>query len=1008
MSNNQINLTVHSDNFLNNVLKRGANNFDILRLIAALAVIVGHGYAIAPQPPLQDGVLSILHFDYSGSLAVKFFFFLSGLLVTNSIISKPEALSFFIKRAFRIFPGLLVCLMIAVFIVGPLFTAFSLSQYFSLRETWTYIPKNIFLTDMQWRLSGVFTNSKFGLNGSLWTLPYEILCYIYLAIFYGLGLLKNKNIANVFFSSVVAFSFIAPSYLPAFFSQNPDALLLPACFAIGGLFANNKAIIRINIGSFILLWLLSIVLKNSILFQFLFYIAFFYSCIFIASLNFVINRFKIPFDASYGVYVYGFMFQQCVYYLLPAIGVHGNQIITSILALTAGILSWYFIEKPFINIGHRVAKYNVSDILKIKLSIFSKQNFLNSNNEKRSFASNNIITFLLFTTVALIIHAIVLRFFFPGYYSPLYPQHSDFYMPAALANIPELTYTNLLSWPRSMNLIFAKLIGNFGIKGSIASVILLVCINVGLGALLIKRILNINLSALLLVSFVVYCYLVFSQPYFYIFYAQDIGAQLSYFFLLLGAYLFYSTVTMRFFLAGTLLLICCVLAFLSKETYGLSALIFSFLWFIYYRKVSFLKSWVPFFIIISSLVIVFIINFLIKSTFVDLNASAGNPYKISLNPLIIIIEWLKYLKESLNFAIAGIILFIAYCLLKYKKQNKSELIFIAIACLLGTFASWLPNAILPNHHYKGYSFNGAYLLYLPLLTIPIFATSSKMKQYILLVVIGLCIGSHFFNVPKYKDNNWVIIQENTQRNLLRELEPLINNIKPGSSPVKILIQGITFPFHPFAFPQSLRVFKNAEYANFDVVNYMTDVTNGPRKDLVKFIDSSAATLIQYDQIWTFQNDGNLVKKPDNFDDLLKGKIILASSTNKNLKIGQENFSKFISKGFYNNENGIRWTNGNAIIVLDSTITNTDSIVFKLNTYMPPKCIKIVPHLFFIDNNNKSHETKLTGKKDNMFYYSILSNKKDSFQAINITSELIDASPDQRLLSFPFINLEVSH
>ena len=76
--------------------------------------------------------------------------------------------------------------------------------------------------------------------------------------------------------------------------------------------------------------------------------------------------------------------------------------------------------------------------------------------------------------------------------------------------------------------------------------------------------------------------------------------------------------------------------------------------------------------------------------------------------------------------------------------------------------------------------------------------------------------------------------------------------------------------------------------------------------------------------------------------------------------------------------------------------------------MPPKCIKIVPHLFFIDNNNKSHETKLTGKKDNMFYYSILSNKKDSFQAINITSELIDASPDQRLLSFPFINLEVSH
>ena len=371
-------------------------------------------------------------------------------------------------------------------------------------------------------------------------------------------------------------------------------------------------------------------------------------------------------------------------------------------------------------------------------------------------------------------------------------------------------------------------------------------------------------------------------------------------------------------------------------------------------------------------------------------------------------EWLRYMHESLNFAIAGIILLIGYYLFKYKKENKITLIYIAIACLLGTLASWLPNALLPNHHYNGYSFNGAYLLYLPLLSIPIFAVSLKIKKVLLFVVICLCVASHFFNIPKYKSNSWVIIQENTQRNLLTELGPLMDSIKPGTSPVKILVKGITFPFHPFAFPQSLRTFNNAKYANFDVINYKSDITNGPRKDLVKFIDSSAAALIQYDKIWSFQEDGSLVKKPDNFDDVLKGKIISASSTNKNLKIGQENFSKFISKGFYNNENGIRWTNGNALIVLDSTITNADSIVFKLNTYMPPKCIGIIPHLFFIDNNNLSHETKLIGKKDNMFYYSFLSNKKDIFQAINITSTLIDASPDQRLLSFPFISLEVSH
>ena len=100
--------------YLIDILKRDANNFDIFRLIAACMVIIGHAYAIAPQPPLQDGILSVLGFDYSGSLAVKFFFFLSGLLVTNSIIAKPDPFHFFIKRAFRIYPGLLVCLLIAV------------------------------------------------------------------------------------------------------------------------------------------------------------------------------------------------------------------------------------------------------------------------------------------------------------------------------------------------------------------------------------------------------------------------------------------------------------------------------------------------------------------------------------------------------------------------------------------------------------------------------------------------------------------------------------------------------------------------------------------------------------------------------------------------------------------------------------------------------------------------------------------------------------------------------
>lgn len=986
-----------SEKYLTDVLKRDANNFDILRLIAALGVIIGHAYAIAPQYPLQDGILSILHFDYSGSLAVKFFFFLSGLLVTNSIILKPNAFQFFAKRAFRIFPGLLVCLLIAVFVVGPIFTKVPLEEYFSTSETWSYIYKNFFLTDLQWKLTGVFSNSKYGLNGSLWTLPYEVLCYIYLAILYGIGFLKNKIIANIFFISVIFVSFIFPQHLPAFFSQNPDSYLLPACFAMGALFANNKEIIKIDFYHLVLLWIFFIILNHSAVYQFVFYIALFYSTLYISSLNSVIKRLKISFDASYGVYIYGFMIQQCVFASLPAIGVHANQVITIVIAICLGTLSWFFIEKPFVDYGHNVLNNMNFEILKQKIINFFKKN-ISYIKRNETVTSSNVFFFIFFTALAFAIHAAILKFIFPGYYSPLYPQHTDFYMPAAFANTPQLTYIDLLSWPRSMNLIFAKFIGNFGIGGSIACVIALVCVNVGLSALLVKRILNITFSWLLIIAFTGYCYLLFSHPYFYIFYAQDIGAQLSYFFLILGGYLFYITFNKHFIISNALLFCCCILAFLSKETYGLTVLVFAFLWFIYYKKKYFVKAALPFFAICASLVVIFLINLHIKSTFVNLNAGVADPYKISLNPLSVLHEWSAYVWEAINFANIAMILLIGYLLFTNKKQPKEELLFIAIGCLIGTFASILPNAILPNHHFKGYSFNGTYLFYLPLLFVPLLEIEKKSIRNLSIAIAILCVGSPVLNTDKYKGNNWVLIQEDTQRNLLNALAPLIKNIPPSSKPIKILIQGITFPFNPFAYPQSLRVFPNAIYANFDVVNTNSSYTNNHQTDLVKFIPPADTALTKYDQKWIFDSDGKLVEQ------LLTPLI----TTHTVKKITQDNFALFTTTGFYDRENQIRWTNGNAFITLDSAITSADGLLVELDTYMPPVCQNIIPRLQLIDAANNVHAPISVARKDDIFYYSFILNKKADIQKIHIQSNLIDASSDPRILSFPFISLTIKY
>jgi peptidoglycan/LPS O-acetylase OafA/YrhL len=346
--------------FLSDILKRDGNNFDLFRLIAALVVIIGHAYAISPEPGQVDWVGSVLKFDWSGSLAVKFFFFLSGLLVTNSIVAKPGAYSFFIKRAFRIFPGLLICLLTAVLVVGPLFGKLPLRVYFSNPETWGYIYHNFFLYDMQWKLPGVFSDSKLGLNGSLWTLPFEVSCYVYLGIFHGLGLLKNKVFSNCFYLSMILVPFIAPAYLPTSFVNIVEARTLMACFSFGALLANNKDIVDISFSKVILIWFLAFALQDTAGFKYIFYIGLFYTILYLSQVRFVVTRLKLPFDASYGVYIYGFMIQQCVNGALPHIGVHGNQLISAPIALVVGILSWYFVEKPFIGLGGRLAQRKFS------------------------------------------------------------------------------------------------------------------------------------------------------------------------------------------------------------------------------------------------------------------------------------------------------------------------------------------------------------------------------------------------------------------------------------------------------------------------------------------------------------------------------------------------------------------------------------------------------------------------------------------------------------------------
>jgi peptidoglycan/LPS O-acetylase OafA/YrhL len=342
--------------FLSTVLKKNENNFDLLRLIAAVGVIIGHAYAIAPEPPLRDGVISILHFDFSGSLAVKFFFFLSGLLVTDSIVKRPEPIKFLVRRSFRIFPGLIACLLFTVFIVGPIYTRLTIYDYFQQRETWTYFANNIKLFNLQHKINSVI-DGQYGLNGSLWTLQYEFLCYVFVALCCGAAVFRNRQLASAVFIGITVIAFVAPQYLP-WFSHKPDSFLLPACFSIGALFAINRNFLMIDLRIVLILWLVDYFSDGMSAHIFLFYVAFFYTAVYLATRKIVVTRLKLPFDPSYGVYLYGFLIQQCVHASWPDIGVHGNQIASMLIAFIIGIVSWYFVEKPALNFGAQFTSKN--------------------------------------------------------------------------------------------------------------------------------------------------------------------------------------------------------------------------------------------------------------------------------------------------------------------------------------------------------------------------------------------------------------------------------------------------------------------------------------------------------------------------------------------------------------------------------------------------------------------------------------------------------------------------
>ncbi|WP_196806563.1 acyltransferase family protein [Methylobacter luteus] len=341
---------------LEEILNKEKNNLDIFRVIAACMVIYGHAYPLSPEAGQIDIVRRLVRFDYSGSLAVNIFFFLSGLVVTNSLLEKRNLIQFVISRIFRIWPALFITVFISAFILGPVLTKLPINEYFGSGDAFRYFYKSLIL-NYQLSLPGVFVDNpwKNSVNGSLWTISYEVSAYLIVLSLFMVGLFKSKILPLILFLVILIDPLLGNKLLFTWLPHKHHINMLAPCFAFGSILAFYKDQISINFFLILGAWLLFYLFRNcGYKFYFLYY-AIFVSIIYIASLDFVI-KLKPKSDISYGIYLWGFPVQQILASYFHEYGVLFNQVSALCISIILGFISWHLIEKRCISLGAKLGR----------------------------------------------------------------------------------------------------------------------------------------------------------------------------------------------------------------------------------------------------------------------------------------------------------------------------------------------------------------------------------------------------------------------------------------------------------------------------------------------------------------------------------------------------------------------------------------------------------------------------------------------------------------------------
>ena len=331
------------------------NNIQLLRLLAAAAVMLFHSFAFTGRLA-EDPVFVATGTTDSSVVGVGCFLLLSGFLVTRSWLTRPGLVAFAAARILRIYPALIVAVVLSIVLAG-MATEVPWRAFIASPVTIDYAWHNALAWEVHFLLPGAFLRNPYpgAVNGSLWTLAVELRLYLAVAIAGMAGLLARTDRSAAALIALVALFVWKPEWLPLA-PQNASTRNLALLFGIGALAYVARDRIPLSLAAFVVAVVVFILNPWGLGRGLWFTLTLAYGTLVLAyHPRIQWHAYNRVGDYSYGLYVYAFPVQQTIVARVPGLTPLELFAVSFAVTLVLAALSWHALERPALALK---AKFN--------------------------------------------------------------------------------------------------------------------------------------------------------------------------------------------------------------------------------------------------------------------------------------------------------------------------------------------------------------------------------------------------------------------------------------------------------------------------------------------------------------------------------------------------------------------------------------------------------------------------------------------------------------------------